>query len=41
MFDVSLFVCLNIDVALEALHSNGRLDLDGLHVKEGRMRREG
>ena len=35
MFDVSLFVGLHIDVAFESLHSNGRLDLDGLHVKEG------
>ena len=35
MFDMSLFVGLHIDVAFESLHSNGRLDLDGLHVKEG------
>ena len=35
MFDVSLFVGLHIDVAFESLHSNGRLDLDGLHGKEG------
>ena len=35
MFDVCLFVGLHVDVPLQSLHSDSRLDLDGLQG-EGR-----
>ena len=38
MFDVCLFVGLHIDVPLQSLHSDSRLDLDGL---QGEGRGEG